>query len=187
MNKVYLNVFISEDNTLSSVKNLKLLNKKEISNIINVIFDVIEKSLNLYCKFKNINFSLRYISDSEIQKINLQYRNKDKATNTLSFQFLKFDKIFNKKLIKKQHNIKNNISIVNKVPCYLGDIIISLETILKESIEENITFDYHLKHIFIHSFLHLLSFDHIKNKDYEIMNQIEMIVLEKIFNKPIIK
>jgi probable rRNA maturation factor len=61
----------------------------------------------------------------------------------------------------------------------LGDIVISIEKILSESKEQNIEVYKYLSKISIHGTLHLLGYDHIKDKDYNKMNQLE----EKIINK----
>ena len=61
---------------------------------------------------------------------------------------------------------------------YLGDIIISFNYINKPKNLTNKVFKEKTIKIFIHGFLHLLGYDHIKNKDYEKM----FIKEQKIFN-----
>ena len=72
--------------------------------------------------------------------------------------------------IKKRTKYAENI---------LGDIVISFEKILSESKEQNIEVYKYLSKISIHGTLHLLGYDHIKDKDYNKMSQLE----EKIINK----
>ena len=67
----------------------------------------------------------------------------------------------------------------NSKEIYLGDIIISYEYMdklndLKKNFEENTV------KIFIHGFLHLLGYDHIKDKDYKIMLQAENKIFKSI-------
>ena len=98
-----------------------------------------------------------------IKKLNKKFRNKDKSTDILSFPF------------QKKIKLKKNI--------YLGDIIISYDFINKPK-NQNISFfkDKVIK-IFIHVFLHLLSFNHIKLKDYKKMLKEEQIIYHSVIKK----
>ena len=75
-------------------------------------------------------------------KLNKDFRNKDKSTDILSFPSSKKIKI------SKQ--------------TYIGDIIISYNFIDKPKSQKIKTFKIKLIKIFIHGFLHLIGFDHIK-------------------------
>ncbi len=59
----------------------------------------------------------------------------------------------------------------------MGDIVISYEEFSKQN--KNDYKDGFIK-IFIHGFLHLLSFDHKLDKDYKIMNSIENNIFQKV-------
>ncbi len=89
--------------------------------------------------------------------MNKKFRNKNKATDVLSFPF------------EKKINIKKN--------SYLGDIIISYEFINKPKKLTNLEFKKKVAKIFIHGFLHLLGYDHIKLNDFKKMIKKE----EKIY------
>jgi probable rRNA maturation factor len=117
-----------------------------------------------------INFNIIFKDD--IQKINKNYRGIDKDTNVLTFS-----------LYKNQKEIINNFDI----PCIsLGDIFFSYNTIKYESIEQKKLFYEHFVHLLIHSYLHLLTFDHIKNNEQKRMEKIEIEILKKcgIFKNP---
>ena len=101
-------------------------------------------------------------NNKNIKKLNKDFRNKNKSTDILSFPFEKKLKISRK--------------------TYLGDIIISYEFLDKPKSQSLKLFKEKLARIFIHGFLHLLKFDHIKNKDY-----IKMIKEEKLIYKSVIK
>ena len=95
---------------------------------------------------KKVSFTLLLSNNKNIQKLNKLFRKKNKPTDILSFPF-------NKKVrISKQ--------------TYLGDIIISYNFINKPKSLNTKLFREKVTKIFIHGFLHLLGFDHKKNKDY---------------------
>ena len=95
---------------------------------------------------KKVLFSLLLSNNKNIKKLNKNFRNKNKSTDILSFP-----------LVKK-------LKVAKKT--YLGDIIISYNFVDKPRSQDFKLFKEKLIKIFIHGFLHLLGFDHIKNKDY---------------------
>ena len=70
------------------------------------------------------------------------------------------------------------LNINSKKETYLGDIIISYQFVNKPKGSSNLEFKKKLIKLFIHGFLHLLGFDHKKNKDYKKIEEEEL----KIFN-----
>ena len=68
---------------------------------------------------------------------------------------------------------------VKKSP-YLGDIVISYDYMHKPKILNNLDFKKKVIKIFIHGFLHLLSYDHIKIKDFKKMFKEEEIIYNNI-------
>ena len=98
-----------------------------------------------------------------IKRLNKNFRNKNKPTDILSFPF--------DKNLKKLKEI------------YLGDIIISYDLINKPKITNNKLFEEKLIKIFIHGFLHLLGFNHIKNKDYIKMLKEEKYIYKSVISK----
>mgnify|MGYP001376938965 FL=1 len=112
---------------------------------------------------KKISFSLLLSNSKNIKKLNKKFRNKNKPTDILSFPI-------NKKIkISKQ--------------TYIGDIIISYDFIDKPKTQKIIKFKEKLIKIFIHGFLHLLGFNHIKNVDYQKMLNEEKRIFQSIFSK----
>ena len=144
---INLNVF-SEEKAWS-----KKLNRKEFffKNICNA-FPKKYKFLN-----KNISLSLLLSNNKKIKILNKKFRNKNKNTDILSFPF--------------GERLRNSNQI------YLGDIIISFNYIDKSRNLTSKEFREKTAKIFIHGFLHLLGYDHIKYYDYKKMIREE----EKIF------
>lgn len=111
-----------------------------------------------------IEISIVLAGDFFIQDLNKQYRDKDKPTNVLSFP-----QTTAKELDEQTPPIFS-----------LGDIILAFETIEKEALEQNKTFQNHLQHLIIHGCLHLLHFDHIEDDEAEIMERLEITILNDL-------
>ena len=137
----------------------KKLKKKEL------FFKKICKSFPKKYKFlkKKVSFTLLLSNNKSIKKLNKNFRNKNKSTDILSFPS-------NKKLKK----IKEN---------YIGDIIISYNFIDKPKSQSFKSFKEKLIKTFIHGFLHLLNFDHIKDKDYIKMLKEEELIYKSVISK----
>ena len=112
---------------------------------------------------KKVSLSLLLSNNKNIKKLNKNFRNKNKSTDILSFPF-------NKKI-----KISKNT--------YLGDIIISYNYLDKPKSQDLGTFKQKTIKIFIHGFLHLLGFDHIKNKDYFKMLREENFIYKHVKSK----
>lgn len=102
--------------------------------------------------------SLVFTDDESIRAINAEWRQKDKATNVLSFPAFPITP--------------------GKMPGpMLGDIIIARETVEREAAELEKPFDNHLTHLMVHGFLHLFGYDHMNNAEAEIMEGLETRIL----------
>tara|TARA_R110002050_G_scaffold8396_5_gene30811 strand:- start:905 stop:1390 length:486 start_codon:yes stop_codon:yes gene_type:complete len=109
-------------------------------------------------KCDHFELSICFTNDAEIQKLNKDYRDKDKPTNVLSFP--------NEPLSDKPDR-----------QILLGDIIFSIDTIEKEANEQGKLFADHLSHLTIHGFLHLLGYDHIDQEQAQQMESQEIKIL----------
>ena len=140
-------------NVLSEEKSwTKKLKKKEI--FFNNLCKLFPKKFQFVNK--KIYLTLLLSNNKNIKKLNKKFRNKNKHTDILSFPSEQ------KKKLKED---------------YLGDIIISYNYMNKPKNLNTYDFKEKVTKIFIHGFLHLLGFDHIKKKDYLKMLSEE----EKIF------
>ena len=106
---------------------------------------------------KKISLTVSLSQNKNIKKLNKKFRNKNKPTDILSFP------------TEKKFNIKKNP--------YLGDIIISYDFMNKPKLLTNFEFKKKLIKIFIHGFLHLFGYNHVKLKDFKKMLKEE----EKIY------
>lgn len=62
----------------------------------------------------------------------------------------------------------------------LGDIAISYDTCLREAVTGGIAPDHHVTHLLVHGILHLLGYDHIRDKDATLMERTEVEILGKM-------
>ncbi|WP_323765596.1 rRNA maturation RNase YbeY [Marinovum sp.] len=65
-------------------------------------------------------------------------------------------------------------------PHHLGDIAIAWETCTREAAEQGKPFAAHVSHLLVHGVLHLLGFDHIRDKDATLMEACERAILGKL-------
>ena len=133
---ININVFSEEKAWSKKIKNKELFFKKLFQT-----FPTKYKFIN-----RKVSLSLLLSNNKCIKKLNNDFRNKNKATDVLSFPFSKKIKI------SKQ--------------TYIGDIIISYNFINKPKSQNLKIFEQKLIKTFIHGFLHLLGFDHIKSNDH---------------------
>jgi|TARA_B100001741_G_C16375887_1_gene515497 probable rRNA maturation factor len=112
---------------------------------------------------KKIFFTLLLSNNKNIKKLNNQFRKKNISTDILSFPITRVKKL------------ENN--------SYLGDIIISYNYMNKPKKQNIKMFKYKVIKTFIHGFLHLLGFDHIKLKDYKKMLKEEEKIYQSVIKK----
>ena len=149
---ININVF-SEEKAWS-----KKIKKKEL------FFEEVCKSFPKKYKFlnKKISLTLLLSNNRNIKKLNKKFRNKNKSTDILSFPL-------NKKIkILKQ--------------TYIGDIIISYTFMEKPKTHQLQVFKDRVIKTFIHGFLHLLGFNHIKNNDYKKMLKEEKSIYKSVIS-----
>ena len=112
---------------------------------------------------KKIVFTLLLSNNRSIKKLNKKFRNKNEPTDILSFPFERKIKI--------------------KKKSYLGDIVISYNFMDKPKNQKINFFKDKVIKTFIHGFLHLLSFDHIKQNDYKKMFKEEQNIYQSVIKK----
>ena len=149
---ININVFSEEKAWSKKIKKKKLF------------FEEVCKSFPKKYKFLNKKISLTKIlyNNKNIKKLNKKFRNKNKSTDILSFPL-------NKKIkILKQ--------------TYIGDIIISYNFMEKPKTQQLQVFKDRVIKTFIHGFLHLLGFNHIKNNDYKKMLKEEKSIYKSVIS-----
>ena len=129
--------------------------EKPLNNKLNkVVSTILDQE-----KMSDCVINLRLLNDKEMKKLNMQFRQKDKTTNVLSFP-------------------NDDISV--KQTKNIGDIAISVEYVKAEAKKEGKTFDDHIIHMLAHGVYHILGYDHENNENAVIMENKEIQILKKI-------
>ena len=147
------NVEIDNKSWHKKIKNPKKYFNKKLK--------IISKMFNLF-KNKNITFTILLTNSLKIKKLNKKFRKKSKPPDVLSFPYFSF----------------KNFKSAKEKKIYIGDIAVSYEVIYSRSKKNNFILEF--DRVWVHGFLHLLGYNHIKNKDYFKMNKFEKRILNLI-------
>lgn len=108
--------------------------------------------------------------DSVLQRLNRQWRQKDKPTNVLSFPAFEGAELG--ETCQQFASLSSDYG-----PLHIGDLILSLDTAAREAADAQKPLDDHLCHLFVHGVLHLLGYDHIEDDDADKMEALEVAIL----------
>lgn len=115
---------------------------------------------------RTVEISVRFVDEEEGRELNSTYRQKDKATNVLSFPF------------ECPEELKDELTL-------LGDIVLCVPVVLEEAKAQQKTRLAHWAHLLIHGTLHLQGYDHIETADAAIMEAREIELLQHLgFSNP---
>ena len=109
----------------------------------------------------DLSVSVRFGGDTEIQALNKQWRDKDKATNVLSFPMMGEEEL-------------GALANTDDGEVLLGDMILAHETCTREAEEKGISLENHISHLVVHGMLHLLGYDHIDEAEGNAMEALEI-------------
>ena len=115
-----------------------------------------------FFKGKNITFTILLTNSLNMKKLNKKFRNRNKSTDVLSFPFFS----------------PNSLKLIKEKKIYLGDIAVSHEIIKSRSKKNNFTSEF--DKVWVHGLLHLLGYDHYKDKNYYKINKVEKRILNSI-------
>ena len=125
---------------------------------------VIETSLRHIGTQSDCEDGIACVDNDESHKLNLEYRQKDKPTNVLSFPSDLPDEM---------------AEFLESFP--IGDLVICIPVVLHEALEQNKAPLTHLTHMLVHGTLHLMGYDHeTSEEDAEEMEAIEIEILAKL-------
>ena len=96
------------------------------------------------------DLSLTLTTDASIRALNREYRNKDRATDVLSFSQIE----------ERGRARIDPRTVRNLEGMQLGDVVISIDTALAQACAYDVAPSERLRTLLIHGFLHLLGYDH---------------------------
>ncbi|RUO59458.1 rRNA maturation RNase YbeY [Pseudidiomarina insulisalsae] len=108
------------------------------------------------CQQGAAELTVRIVDEEEGRELNLAYRERDYATNVLSFPFT---------------------APVPMPVTLLGDLIVCAPVVAKEAQEQGKTEHAHWAHMIVHGTLHLLGYDHIEDAEADQMERLETSIL----------
>lgn len=155
MNKKQKHTITISNTTQSDFKPNTLEIKKNISFL-----------LDLLCSFPT-EISIQFCDELEMTQANLQFRNKNKPTDVLSFM--------------PTHEFNHNAH-------FLGDILICVPVCKKQATRAKHSLSNELRKMLTHGLVHLKGFDHERSDNAErVMSKLERALkleLEKKFGEP---
>lgn len=107
--------------------------------------------------FTSVALTLRLVDQTEGQALNRDYRDRDYATNVLTFEYG-----------------------VDPSGTASGDIVLCVPVLHREAAEQNKTLLSHAAHLTVHGVLHALGYDHIEADDAADMEALETDILAKM-------
>lgn len=141
--------------------------KVKIKAIIDFILTLpeLKKSKVFTCDISKIRFDIAFCNNLTIQKINNDFRNKNKPTDVITFSLFCDD----------------DNSVVYRKTADLGQIIVSLEKADEQKTESKTTLEEEILTLITHGILHLFGFDHLTKRDYDFVVGVQKKVLKKIY------
>ena len=150
---IKVNVAINNKSWHKKIKHPKKYFNQKLKKISNSI---------KFFRDKNITFTILLTNSLNMKKLNKKFRKRNKSTDVLSFPY------FSSKSLK----------LIKEKKIYIGDIATSYEIINSRAKKNNFPLEF--DKVWIHGLLHLVGYNHIKNKDYFKMYKIEKKIINSI-------
>ena len=149
-------------------------------NIVQICNNILEL-LNI----DNWEISLVISDDSFIRELNRSYRNKDESTDVISFPQIEGEKIPGRDFAAQIEGEKTPVGNENEAEFgsrsfYAGDIVISLDTVVKNSNYFKVNKNEEFIRLLIHGILHLNGMTHETNEPDQTMLIKQEEILRKI-------
>lgn len=135
---------------------------------------------------KHCEITIRVVNQAESQQLNYNYRNKNHATNVLSFAFamptveipaLDVPALETSVLETTAMEMPEAIQLSEQN--FLGDLVICHDILLVEAKQQNKNLQNHWAHMLVHGVLHLLGFDHLTDDQANKMETLEIKILQQ--------
>ena len=125
---------------------------------------VLETTLRFIDVDQDCEIGIACVDNTESHKLNLEYRQKDKPTNVLSFPSDLPEEV---------------LPLLDAWP--MGDLVICIPVVLQEALEQSKTPMQHFTHMLVHGTLHLMGYDHEASEaEADEMEALEIKILAKL-------
>lgn len=127
------------------------------------MIEIVKKSISEVLKEENlednVQVSVSFVGDEEIQQLNRDFRGVDSSTDVLSFP------------MDDEFKIEETI---------LGDVIINTKRVIEQAKEFGHSNTRELSYLTVHSILHLLGYDHMEEEDKKVMRAKEKDIMKSL-------
>lgn len=103
----------------------------------------------------DVEATVRLVDAEEGQELNRDYRNRDYATNVLTF-------------------------VYEQEPVCQGDLVLCAPVVSREAAEQGRDVEAHYAHLVVHGMLHLQGYDHENDADAQVMEAVESHIMKKL-------
>ena len=155
------------EKTLCEIQYLDIKENKNYNDIITKVIEEcfkVEKIID-----SNLYVCITLTTPEKIKELNNKYRDIDRETDVLSFPMFEKEEI--EEIIKNKEY--NNLDI-------LGDMVISIPKVQEQAEEYGHSFERELSYMVVHSFYHLMGYDHINEDEKKKMRPKEEFVLSNL-------
>lgn len=146
---------------------LGIEDNKEYEKIISIVLKECYKKEKL--ENSKLTIQITLTTPENIRKLNKEYRNIDRETDVLSFPMFEKDEIDSK--VETQNFLHEDI---------LGDMVISIPRVYEQAEEYGHSFKRELSYMVVHSFYHLMGYDHMEENEKKVMRKKEDYILDKL-------
>ena len=150
---IKVNVAINNKSWHKKIKYTKKYFNQKLKKISNSI---------KFFRNKNITFTILLTNSLNMKKLNKKFRKRNKSTDVLSFPSFS----------------PKRLQLMKEKKIYIGDLAASYEAIYSRSKKKNFLKEF--DKVWVHGLLHLVGYNHIKNKDYFKMHKIEKKIINSI-------
>ena len=150
--------------------------EEEFPNLEEILTEISQEVFyksNLLSSIKtsaNIELSFVFTKNRAIQELNENYRGQNIPTNVLSFP--------SESKTSLQDKLEKEDLLINDI--LLGDIVLASGVVRREAQNQTKPLFHHTSHLLVHGLLHLVGYDHVIERDAEIMESLEIEILNNL-------
>ncbi|WP_099221190.1 rRNA maturation RNase YbeY [Listeria costaricensis] len=135
---------------------------------IQLVEDILQFAADYLKLPPDTELSVTFTDNENIRVINRDYRDKDQATDVISFALEEIG----------EGETEIHYETEDGVPRILGDIIISTERAAEQAADYGHSLDRELGFLAVHGLLHLLGYDHMQPEEEKVMFGLQKEVLD---------